>query len=116
MPSSAWSTGSTARSVAATGSRWWARTWGADPLTLPSPSGRGWPGGRVRGVAVVRNDMVKPEVISLPFNCECLTGEFVPARHLERPPERQGLWFLIQKQCLMVLEDGSETEWRLPQG
>ncbi len=60
--------------------------------------------------------MMKPETITLPFNCDCLAGEFVPARHLESPPARNGFWFLIQKQCLVVLEDGTGKDWRLPQG
>ncbi len=60
--------------------------------------------------------MVKPKMISLPFNCDCLREEFVPARHLEGPLERRGFWFLIQKQCLLVLENGTGAEWRLPQG
>jgi NAD+ diphosphatase len=66
--------------------------------------------------ATVNDDMLKPEAISLPFNCDCLTGEFVPARDLESPQERQGLWLLIQKQCLVVFENGTGADWRLPQG
>ncbi len=65
---------------------------------------------------MVNDHMMKQETITLPFNCECLIGEFVPARHLESLPEQSGIWLLIQKQSLLVMENGEGTDWRLPQG
>jgi len=55
-----------------------------------------------------------PLSVHLPFNRDCLRGEFVPAKHGTEPPEPRGRWFLVQEQGLIVVADGSQL--RVPEG
>lgn len=54
-----------------------------------------------------------PLSVYLPFNRDCLRGEFVPAKRGTRPPPG-GHWLLVQDQDLVVIPDGDE--YRLPTG
>ena len=57
---------------------------------------------------------MKPLSVYLPFNRDCLRGEFVPAKHGTKPPEPRGQWFVVQEQGLIVVPDGSRL--RVPEG
>src|SRR3989449_4086027 len=57
---------------------------------------------------------VTPTTVYLPFNRECLRGEFVPAKHGGPPPAQHGHWLLVQEQRLVVVPEGGG--FRLPTG
>src|SRR5947208_15942387 len=57
---------------------------------------------------------VTPTTVYLPFNRDCLRGEFVPAKHGGPPPALHGLWLLVQEQRLVVVPAGGG--FRLPTG
>src|SRR3989454_130340 len=57
---------------------------------------------------------VPPTTVYLPFNRECLRGEFVPAKHGGPPPAQHGHWLLVQEQRLVVVPAGGG--FRLPTG
>src|SRR2546428_13069305 len=57
---------------------------------------------------------VTPTTVYLPFNRECLRGEFVPAKHGGPPPAQHGHWLLVQEQRLVVVPAGGG--FRLPTG
>lgn len=54
-----------------------------------------------------------PLTVYLPFNRDCLRGEFVPAKRGTSPPP-SGHWLLIQDQNLIVVPDSNG--YRLPTG
>lgn len=54
-------------------------------------------------------------VCLLPFNLDSFEGRFVPANNCTALPDRQGYWFLVQDQCIFLLE-GSEGADRIPLG
>jgi NAD+ diphosphatase len=56
---------------------------------------------------------VTPLSVYLPFNRDCLRGEFVPAKRGTSPPPG-GRWLLIQDQSLIVVPDSDG--YRLPTG
>ena len=54
--------------------------------------------------------------INLPFNCESLTEQFVPAKNDGISPEVcQGTWLLVQDNALLVREVTGPPGWQLPQ-
>ena len=56
-----------------------------------------------------------PQSVYLPFNMDCLRGEFVPAkRGAGGPPAGAGRWLVVQDQKLLVVPDGDG--FRLPAG
>ncbi len=55
-----------------------------------------------------------PTTVYLPFNRDCLRGEFVPAKHGGPPPDPRGHWLLVQEQKLVVVPEGGG--FRLPTG
>jgi NAD+ diphosphatase len=57
---------------------------------------------------------VTPLTVYLPFNRDCLRGEFTPAKGGGTPPEPRGRWLIVQEQTLVVVPDGSG--FRLPEG
>src|SRR5256885_9673188 len=57
---------------------------------------------------------VTPTTVYLPFNRDCLRGEFVPAKHGGPPPAQHGHWLLVQEQRLVVVPAGGGV--RLPTG
>src|SRR5437870_869597 len=57
---------------------------------------------------------VTPTTVYLPFNRDCLRGEFVPAKHGGPPPAQHGHWLLVQEQRLVVVPAGGG--FRLPTG
>jgi NAD+ diphosphatase len=57
---------------------------------------------------------VTPSTVYLPFNRDCVGDAFVPAKHAAKLPERQGHWFIVQDQGLVVIPGGSE--FRVPSG
>lgn len=54
-----------------------------------------------------------PLSVHLPFNRDCLQGEFIPAKHGTKAPEQRGHWFIVQEQGLIV-PDGAQL--RVPEG
>ena len=57
-----------------------------------------------------------PQAVYLPFNRESLEGRFVPAKSLKAPEAREGCWFLIQNQALLVMDGSQKTNGNLPSG
>src|SRR5256712_4414548 len=57
---------------------------------------------------------VTPTTVYLPFNRDCLRGEFVPAKHGGPAPAQHGHWLLVQEQRLVVVPAGGGV--RLPTG
>lgn len=55
-----------------------------------------------------------PLSVYLPFNLDCLRGEFVPAKRVVKAPPPNGHWLLVRGQSLIVIPDGEE--FRLPAG
>jgi NAD+ diphosphatase len=55
-----------------------------------------------------------PLTVYLPFNRDCLRGDFVPAKTGAAPPAPRGHWLLVQDQGLLVAADGDRL--RLPEG
>ncbi len=55
-----------------------------------------------------------PTTVYLPFNRDCLRGEFVPAKLGGAPPVPHGHWLLVQEQTLIVVPEGGR--FRLPTG
>src|SRR2546428_10927249 len=49
---------------------------------------------------------VTPTTVYLPFNRDCLRGEFEPAKHGGPPPAPRGHWLLGQEQKLVVVPEG----------
>jgi NAD+ diphosphatase len=59
-------------------------------------------------------DTVTPLTVYLPFNLDCLRGEFVPAKHGGEAPAAGGYWLLVRDQNLIVVPEGDG--FRLPTG
>jgi NAD+ diphosphatase len=57
-----------------------------------------------------------PQAVYLPFNRESLEGKFVPAKNREAPETREGCWFLIQNQALLVTDESQGGTGKLPEG
>jgi len=58
---------------------------------------------------------ITPLSVYLPFNMDCLRGEFAPAkRGAGGPPAGAGRWLVVQDQKLLVVPDGDG--FRLPAG
>jgi len=57
---------------------------------------------------------VTPLSVYLPFNRDCLRGEFTPAKDGVAPPEPRGRWLIVQEQALVVVPE--ESAIRLPEG
>jgi NAD+ diphosphatase len=57
---------------------------------------------------------VTPLAVYLPFNRDCLRGEFTPAKRGGTPPDRRGHWLVVQDQKLVVADEGDG--FRLPTG
>ena len=55
-----------------------------------------------------------PLSVYLPFNRDCLRGEFTPAKDGVTPPEPRGRWLIVQEQALVVVPE--ESAVRLPEG
>ncbi|HWN12907.1 MAG TPA: NUDIX-like domain-containing protein, partial [Candidatus Dormibacteraeota bacterium] len=55
-----------------------------------------------------------PLSVYLPFNMECLRGEFEPAKRGGGPPTGVGRWLVVQDQKLLVVPEGDG--FRLPAG
>ena len=55
-----------------------------------------------------------PLSVYLPFNRDCLRGEFEPAKRGTTLPEQRGHWLIVQDQGLIVIRDGEDL--RLPTG
>ncbi|HSR23087.1 MAG TPA: hypothetical protein VLW53_06025, partial [Candidatus Eisenbacteria bacterium] len=55
-----------------------------------------------------------PLSVYLPFNIDCLRGEFAPAKRGGGPPAGVGRWLVVQDQKLLVAHDGDG--FRLPTG
>src|SRR4029434_1137576 len=55
-----------------------------------------------------------PLSVYLPFNMDCLRGDFAPAKRGGGPPVGTGRWLIVQDQKLMVGPDGDS--FRLPAG
>src|SRR4029077_2626368 len=55
-----------------------------------------------------------PLTVYLPFNRDCLRGEFTPAKTGAVPPAPWGHWLLVQDQALMVVQNGDR--FHLPRG
>ena len=55
-----------------------------------------------------------PLSVYLPFNRDCLRGEFTPAKRGGVPPAPHGRWLIVQEQKLVVVPDGSG--FGLPEG
>jgi NAD+ diphosphatase len=49
---------------------------------------------------------VTPLSVYLPFNRECLRGDFRPAKGIDPPAEQRGRWLLVQDQSLVVSDTG----------
>lgn len=47
-----------------------------------------------------------PLTLYLPFNLDCLRGEFTPAKRGGATPARGGHWLIVQEQALVVVRDG----------
>jgi NAD+ diphosphatase len=58
--------------------------------------------------------MTTPLSVYLPFNRDCLSGTFVPAKRGDTPLPAAGDWLIVQEQRLLVLADGDS--FRLPSG
>ena len=58
--------------------------------------------------------MSTPLTVYLPFNRDCLRGEFVPAKGGGKPPTERGNWLIVQDQKLIVIPEGES--FRLPTG
>ena len=54
-----------------------------------------------------------PTTTILPFNIDCLHGQFQPAKHGIDIPAQSGYWLILQDQGLIVREG---AEWTLPLG
>jgi NAD+ diphosphatase len=50
--------------------------------------------------------MTTPLTVYLPFNRDCLRGNFEPAKRGGRPAHERGKWLIVQDQKLLVLPDG----------
>ena len=50
-----------------------------------------------------------PLSVYLPFNIDCLRGEFAPAKRGGGPPAGVGRWLVVQDQKLLVARDGDEA-------
>src|SRR5256885_14066464 len=62
---------------------------------------------------------VTPTTVYLPFNRDCLRGEFVPAKHGGPPPAQHGHLLPVQEQRLVVVPAGGGvrlTAGELPLG
>jgi NAD+ diphosphatase len=57
---------------------------------------------------------VTPLSVYLPYNRDCLRGEFTPAKRGGAPPAPRGHWLIVQNQKLVVVADGNG--FRLPSG
>src|SRR5207245_10630490 len=55
-----------------------------------------------------------PLSVYLPFNMDCLRGEFEPAKRGGGPPTGVGRWLVVQDQKLLVVPEGDG--FRLPAG
>ena len=55
-----------------------------------------------------------PLSVYLPFNMDCLRGEFTPAKRGGGPPAGTGRWLIVQDQKLLAVPDGDG--FRLPAG
>ena len=55
-----------------------------------------------------------PLSVYLPFNMDCLRGEFTPAKRGGGPPAGTGRWLIVQDQKLLVVPD--RDGFRLPAG
>jgi NAD+ diphosphatase len=55
-----------------------------------------------------------PLSVYLPFNRDCLRGDFLPAKRAATPPDPRGHWLIVQDQSLVVVPEGAE--FRLPTG
>ncbi len=55
-----------------------------------------------------------PDSVYLPFNRDCLRGEFAPAKRGGAPTHPSGHWLIVQEQKLLVVPDA--TGFRLPTG
>jgi NAD+ diphosphatase len=55
-----------------------------------------------------------PLSVYLPFNVDCLRGEFIPAKRGGAVPQGGGRWLIVQEQKLMVAPDAAG--FRLPAG
>lgn len=55
-----------------------------------------------------------PLTVFLPFNRDCLRGEFIPAKQGTAPAKRQGAWLIVHEQGLIVVREGDQ--FRLPTG
>ena len=51
-----------------------------------------------------------PHSVYLPFDRDCLRGEFVPARQGTRPAEERGHWLIAQEQTLIVVPEGEALD------
>src|SRR5712691_5661083 len=47
-----------------------------------------------------------PMSVYLPFNMDCLRGEFAPAKRGGAPPAGVGRWLIVQDQKLLVVPEG----------
>jgi len=57
---------------------------------------------------------VTPGTVYLPFNLDCLRGEFAPAKRGAAPAGEHGRWLIVQEQRLLVVAEGEG--FRLPTG
>ncbi len=55
-----------------------------------------------------------PDSVYLPFNRDCLRGEFVAAKQGTAPAAARGHWLIVQEQTLVVVPEGERL--RLPTG
>src|SRR6266481_4878611 len=55
-----------------------------------------------------------PLSVYLPFNMDCLRGDFEPAKRAGGPPAGVGRWLVVQDQKLLVVPEGDG--FRLPAG
>src|SRR5690242_16689066 len=55
-----------------------------------------------------------PLSVYLPFNVDCLRGDFTPAKRGGGPPAGRGRWLVVQDQKLLVAPEGEG--FRLPEG
>jgi len=58
--------------------------------------------------------MPTPLSVYLPFNRDCLRGDFVPAKRGSSQPGPLGHWLIVQDQNILVVE--TDGEFRLPMG
>src|SRR5690242_21679351 len=55
-----------------------------------------------------------PLSVYLPFNVDCLRGDFTPAKRGGGPPAGRGRWLVVQDQKLLLAPEGEG--FRLPEG